>query len=363
LQTIDPATGLPPDGAFAGFLPVNDSTGIGEGFVNYTIRPSLADQTGDSLKAKAEIVFDVNAPIVTNEALNIVDAVAPASFVQANVTVEFNSQITLNVNVEDDAGGSGVQYYDMYVSENGGPYYRFDSLITSSSVSFTGMAGNTYCFYSIGIDNVNNREPDKQSCELSVTLQGGPLPVSWLSFNAWQQQEDVLLKWATASEVNASHFIIERSVDGTNFSAIKRVNAAGGINTTTNYGYTDAKAALLESDRLYYRLRKVDADGSISYSVTISIPISRQAPSIIVQAYPNPFGNNLVVNIGTALSSDKVQFVQLQTITGKVVYSKIVNLTGSQQITIDRLNSLAQGIYILKVSVNNQVETIKLIHQ
>jgi hypothetical protein len=196
-----------------------------------------------------------------------------------------------------------------------------------------------------------------------VTLQGGPLAVSWLSFTGWQQQDDVLLKWATESEVNANHFIIERSVDGINFKAIQRVNAAGGINTTTNYGHIDAKAALLGSYRLYYRLKKVDADGSISYSVTISIPILKQTASIVVQAYPNPFGNNLVVNIGTALSSDRIQFVQLQTVTGKVVYSKNVNQTGPQQITIDRLGRLAQGIYILKVGVNNQVETIKLIHQ
>src|SRR5690606_3733583 len=38
IQSVDPATGLPPMDAMAGFLPVNDSTSVGEGFVSYSIK-------------------------------------------------------------------------------------------------------------------------------------------------------------------------------------------------------------------------------------------------------------------------------------------------------------------------------------
>src|SRR5262249_62364148 len=40
--SLDPATGAAPAGVFDGFLPPNDSTHIGEGYVQYTIQPKAA---------------------------------------------------------------------------------------------------------------------------------------------------------------------------------------------------------------------------------------------------------------------------------------------------------------------------------
>ncbi len=54
----------------AGFLPVNDSAGKGEGFVSYTIKAADHTQTGDTIHAKASIVFDVNGAIETPAIFN-----------------------------------------------------------------------------------------------------------------------------------------------------------------------------------------------------------------------------------------------------------------------------------------------------
>ncbi len=82
-ESKDPATGCLLPMLLLGFLPVNDSTGKGEGFVSYTIKAGNHTQTGDSIHAKASIVFDVNGAIETPVIFNTIDALPPVSRVKA----------------------------------------------------------------------------------------------------------------------------------------------------------------------------------------------------------------------------------------------------------------------------------------
>jgi RHS repeat-associated protein/uncharacterized repeat protein (TIGR01451 family) len=71
--SLDPLTGQAPDGVDDGFLPPNDSTHVGEGFVQYTIQPKTGLAIGTAINQQALIVFDINAPIPTNTFLNTID--------------------------------------------------------------------------------------------------------------------------------------------------------------------------------------------------------------------------------------------------------------------------------------------------
>nr|WP_287424193.1 hypothetical protein [Candidatus Brachybacter algidus] len=44
------------------------------------------------------------------------------------------------------------------------------------------------------------------------------LPVKLTAFTAILNNNKVDLKWTTASEVNVSHFVVEKSTDGINYS-------------------------------------------------------------------------------------------------------------------------------------------------
>ncbi len=87
-KSIDPITGRAPEDALVGILPVND-TAInrfndtlqkpGEGYVTYLINTKSNVATGDTVSAKAIIVFDTNEEIPTNTWVNSIDAVAPTS--------------------------------------------------------------------------------------------------------------------------------------------------------------------------------------------------------------------------------------------------------------------------------------------
>lgn len=87
---------------------------------------------------------------------------------------------------------------------------------------------------------------------------GNPLPVELMYFDGVKYPTFNMLKWATASEHNSSHFDLERSGDGTDWRVIATKTAAGNSNTQLNYSYLDA---LKEFTTHYYRLIQYDTDG------------------------------------------------------------------------------------------------------
>jgi len=366
-QSIDPSTGLPPTDPYAGYLPVNDSTGKGEGFVSYNIRPARSTVTGDSIVAKAQIVFDINEPISTNTYVNIIDAVAPVSSIIANsLSVQQNAIISLSVQAADDEGGSGLKTsYDLYYSENGGAFVKSDSSYTSTTFSFIGNPGSTYCFNVIVTDNVGNIEPPKQECSIQVRLGGGPLPLTWLYFNAVQNNADVALNWSTINEVNAAGFAIQRSIDGRTFTNIGYIAAKGQGAVQATYRFIDAGVTSLNADRVYYRLKQEDKDGGFTYSHIVPIKLADYSTQMVVQALPNPFTTTLSVVIRNAIrlasATDKAE---LLTADGKLVYrSLIAGWINNGSLTLKNLPKLPQGVYILKVYIQNEVWNVKVVRK
>ncbi|NTV66052.1 MAG: hypothetical protein HGA65_21300 [Oscillochloris sp.] len=67
LQVIDTATGDLPADPHAGFLPPEDGSGRGQGYVTFAIKPRPGLSLGSSVRNTASIVFDTNAAIATNE--------------------------------------------------------------------------------------------------------------------------------------------------------------------------------------------------------------------------------------------------------------------------------------------------------
>jgi hypothetical protein len=169
-RSLDPLTGELPENPFAGFLPVNDATGRGEGFVHYTVRPRFSLATGAELTAAASIVFDTNAPLVTNTASNLIDSGSPSSQVSSLATTQNTAAFAVSWTGTDDGNGSGIAHYDVYVSDNGNPYTLFLSQTLLTTASFVGEPGHSYAFLTIATDNVGHREPAPEVADAATTL-------------------------------------------------------------------------------------------------------------------------------------------------------------------------------------------------
>ena len=156
LTTIDPNTGEIPTDPTIGFLPPNNQQGIGDGFVNYTIRPSRSATTATVIDAQATIVFDNEAPIDTPPIFNTLDAGKPTSSVEALANSVNDPEFAVKWSGSDDENGSGIASYDVYVSENGGNFTLWLDDTTLTEATYVGQYGKTYAFYTVAVDNVGN---------------------------------------------------------------------------------------------------------------------------------------------------------------------------------------------------------------
>jgi len=171
-RSIDPATGEPPTDPLKGFLPVNDSLNHGQGFVSYTVEPKSTTKTGDIVYAKASIVFDYNDPVETNEWFNTIDAVAPVSHVNSNISIIDTASLRISWSGYDDSTGSGIRDYSLYVAVDTGAFSLFSSGLTDTSTTYPALVGHTYKFFTLARDNAGNIEQMKSNAEASIFFQG-----------------------------------------------------------------------------------------------------------------------------------------------------------------------------------------------
>ncbi|HWR32042.1 MAG TPA: T9SS type A sorting domain-containing protein [Chitinophagaceae bacterium] len=188
------------------------------------------------------------------------------------------------------------------------------------------------------------------------------LPVKLSSFTATLNNSSnrVDLKWVTASEINVSHFVIEKSLDGTNFSDAGLIFAYGNATDKTNYIFPDNLAGTTASI-VYYRLRSVDIDGKMQYSETRIIRLTQQNGSAIsILTYPNPVKNELRMTIPADWQNKAVVY-ELFNMSGQAV--KRNQTSSSSQTETMNIADVAPGLYIVRVSCEGVTAQQKIVKQ
>lgn len=217
LESIDPETNLPPEDALTGFLPVNDTTTLyndtipkqGEGYVNYTIKPQSSLLTGDTVTAQASIIFDINAPLLTNIWTNLVDAFAPTSEMDTILNnIIPGTSIELSWQGTDDPGGVGIDYYNLFMSKDSSPYLLIAEQIDTTVYLFEGAPGSEYYFYTRATDNVGNVEDEKYLLDEKVTFGEEDADISILQPNIdpdgfFCEQDEIIIAWEQAGPVQS----------------------------------------------------------------------------------------------------------------------------------------------------------------
>ncbi|MEA2124412.1 MAG: hypothetical protein QOI80_1194, partial [Solirubrobacteraceae bacterium] len=168
LASIDPHTGEIEESPTAGFLPPEDGTGRGDGFVTYDTRAAEGVPHGADITAQARIVFDYNDPLDTPVHHNTIDATPPVSSVTAIDPV--GCADGLHVSWSGTDAGAGVAVYDVWVSEDGGEFVPWTTGVSGTEDTFTGAPGHTYGFYSVARDAVGLVEAPPASADREATV-------------------------------------------------------------------------------------------------------------------------------------------------------------------------------------------------
>ena len=154
-----------------------------------------------------------------------------------------------------------------------------------------------------------------------------------------------MLQWKTTNEINTSHFEVQRSKDGINFTKIGMVQAANitGIN---NYFFTDA-APLLGNN--YYRLKQIDMDGRFTYSKIVTITFQSIINSLII--YPNPVVDWLYLQYPITTEMVALQILDNK---GAVVKTATLQGVGTQKVLVQ---TLSKGMYWVRLIVGTNLYT------
>jgi endonuclease I len=178
------------------------------------------------------------------------------------------------------------------------------------------------------------------------------------------------INWKTEFERNNDKFEIERSVNDTNnWQNRTSVKSFGNSVLPTNYSFTDSLPIVSNIKvKFYYRLKQIGLDNSYSYSNIDSIAIDNtgigntQEINAEWQISPNPFTNQIRVYFIS--KQENLSIVTIKNILGNEVFNLSKNiLQGKQFITINELDLLPNGIYILQLQCGNQTLRQRIIKQ
>jgi len=109
-----------------------------------------------------------------------------------------------------------------------------------------------------------------------------PLPIDLIFFTPANENQKILLSWATASELNFDYFSLERSANGKDFTEIARIQGHGTTSERHDYSFEDRYPLMGKS---YYRLTSVDFDG---YTETFEVVAVNYSGVQSARLFPNP---------------------------------------------------------------------------
>ncbi len=249
-----------------------------------------------------------------------------------------------NVNGTNGQGGGGGGGAGGASGASGGSGIVVVRYVLSTAVTATGTITVNDCIYYGGSGD--------GYAMMDAAPLAAPLPVTWLEFTGELVKEGVRLNWQTANEQNTSHFDVERSANGGEYTRIGRVQAAGNSANIRSYEFWDETPP---TGVLLYRLRQVDIDARYSYSKVVML---RNTAKSIAKIGPNPTGGAFTLQIPADWGSNvEWRFYNTQgqlleqrskMVSGNYTIDLSARAAGTYQLTLWKNGELAQKEWIIR---------------
>lgn len=237
---------------------------------------------------------------------------------------------------------------------------RFDSLN-----SVTNLKGTSYM---MGISGslVGDATPGSR-CTVQKKTPGQPdrdwryvgvvLPIQFLNFTAAEKNKTVTLNWKIIADKEVDRFEVERSLNNSNYIKVATVTDPVILNIQQSFEAADDVSSI-NNDVIYYRLKVTGKADEIKYSNVVVVRLQNLSTHVTIM--PNPAKDFVSVNFYT----DKEGPVSLRLIdnTGKIVFTNTYKaLKGINTIQLDNLAMYKKAVYVLQLSLNDELITQKLI--
>jgi hypothetical protein len=243
----------------------------------------------------------------------------------------------------------------IYTSIDNGTTWNFFQEVSTLSTSCSD--------YSVTINNAavnkikfQNESTANQELDNITITSVTALPVTFSGVKVFAKEKGVQVEWTIATESNIKAYLVERSVNGREFSSVANVASKGNSSVSIGYSFFDATPV---AGTNFYRIKAIDNDGSVKYSSIVDVNISRTKSDVTVA--PNPIRNN---NMNVQLSDIAKGTYSLKVFNnvGQVVFTSHISTEGGSLTKSFKLPVTAKaGVYTLQVAGNDLNITKKIV--
>ncbi|TAH28188.1 MAG: T9SS C-terminal target domain-containing protein [Cytophagales bacterium] len=179
----------------------------------------------------------------------------------------------------------------------------------------------------------------------TLSGQNNPLPVSLLSFNVMQTNDNQTnITWQTATEVNNNRFEIWKSINGFDYVLIYTKDGQNNSAQIKNYNFIDNQF----NENSYYQLKQIDNDGKIN---DLGIKFINKKQENLNEIYPNPINEKIEIKNETP-ELKMILFNQ----TGQKIWE------GDDKNNLqNQFDSLPKGQYLIQFQNKNKIHYQKII--
>jgi hypothetical protein len=291
-------------------------------------------------------------------------------------TISGNST-SATVGIENQNGNDGLQVVNnaTYLQNNLALQFSAEpEWLLAENIEGTVYNGNSIAvlldFVTEGLDSgdysmdmvISSNDPVSQEITVPIAMRiTSVVPVELTSFTAENVDDEVVLKWGTATETNNRGFEIERASLSTapaqDWTKISFVEGRGTTTERSDYSFRDKVSS---SGKYIYRLKQINFDGTFTYSPEVDIEVKGPKEFALFQNYPNPFNPSTTIKF--ALPEKAIVELSVYNSLGEKV-AEVFNGAmdeGYHEIEF-RAEALSSGIYFYRLEADKFVSVKKMI--
>lgn len=302
-------------------------------------------------------VFRRYATGVTTSSSSKSPAISDKLIPAINTDVFIHTQYSLSADAETNS-----PVYDIYVDNsildgNDQKRYILDATSSGSGSSVglaTGLLAGTAYNVSLRHASASSNTLTSDNLFLSgfgLTVNAGPLPIELLSFDANSNENNIIVNWETASEINNEYFSLSRSSDGINWKEVAKIKGSVNSRDIQSYEFIDNDP---NNGVNYYKLKQTDVNGKFEEFDIIYLNHSAQVNYI--ELYPNPAVDFINIHFNNNISNKDLVNITLINTWGQIVCKEsISNLSFSNEYYFEIPQNITTGNYILRISNDKSI--------
>lgn len=171
------------------------------------------------------------------------------------------------------------------------------------------------------------------------------LPLKFADIAAYQSGSSINIAWSNLTESNIAGYVLERSADGINFTPLILASPTKNDGGRADYTVNDPSPITGVN---FYRVRSLDNNGKLLYSVVVKVNIKGDKTNIAVS--PNPVIGTQFSFHATALKKGQYS-LRVVNALGQQVYSIAITHAGGAFAKVIQLPaSVKPGVFTLQLT-------------